>query len=220
VLTDEAFVCRLPYTLQAVRHADPALCPGRGVLSRVPLGRPPSLHRLRIRSLGCVRRLPCYYGGVRLLRIVHHRLRPKPSRCGPLVRPLAADPEISRLPCKERPCMHGVSDLAGPYRHSLDATARVVFPLVRRGRRPDCRFRGSIPSLHFPYRRFVGCLAAIDARLGADAGRYSFIVVDFHHLLLAGFGRRSSPSHRCAMGPSLSPLKGGEGLSISGRRRV
>src|SRR5262252_8320811 len=33
-----------------------------------------------------------------------------------------------------------------------------------------------------PYRRFVIC----DARLGADVVRYSFIVVDFHHLLLAG----------------------------------
>ena len=28
-------------------------------------------------------------------------------------------------------------------------------------------------------------LAADDARLGADAVRYSFIAVDFHHLLLA-----------------------------------
>ena len=27
----------------------------------------------------------------------------------------------------------------------------------------------------------------VSARLGADAGRYSFIAVDLHHLLLAGF---------------------------------
>jgi hypothetical protein len=33
-----------------------------------------------------------------------------------------------------------------------------------------------------PYRRF----AIADARLGADVARYSFIVVDSHHLLLAG----------------------------------
>ena len=33
-----------------------------------------------------------------------------------------------------------------------------------------------------PYRRF----AIADARLGADVVRYSFIAVDFHHLLLAG----------------------------------
>jgi hypothetical protein len=34
-----------------------------------------------------------------------------------------------------------------------------------------------------PYRRF----AITGARLGADAGRYSFIVRDSHPLLLAGF---------------------------------
>jgi hypothetical protein len=42
-----------------------------------------------------------------------------------------------------------------------------------------------------PYRRFTAGLAAIDARLGADAVRYSFIVSDFHRLLLAGL-----PAHR------------------------
>src|SRR5256884_8293490 len=38
----------------------------------------------------------------------------------------------------------------------------------------------------FPYRRFVAVLADANARLGADVDRYSFIVVDLHHLLLAG----------------------------------
>ena len=46
-----------------------------------------------------------------------------------------------------------------------------------------------------PYRRFAGApvdtltdiLVTACARLGADAVRYSFIVADFHHLLLAGF---------------------------------
>ena len=42
-----------------------------------------------------------------------------------------------------------------------------------------------------PYRRFTTGLAAIDARLGDDAVRYSFIVSDFHRLLLA-----SLPAHR------------------------
>lgn len=37
-----------------------------------------------------------------------------------------------------------------------------------------------------PYRRFADILADACARLGADVDRYSFIVVDFHHLLLAG----------------------------------
>jgi hypothetical protein len=37
-----------------------------------------------------------------------------------------------------------------------------------------------------PCRRFTPALAGDGARLGADAVRYSFIAVDFHHLLLAG----------------------------------
>ena len=37
-----------------------------------------------------------------------------------------------------------------------------------------------------PYRRFACALTDADARLGADAGRYSFIVSDLHRLLLAG----------------------------------
>jgi hypothetical protein len=37
-----------------------------------------------------------------------------------------------------------------------------------------------------PYRRFTAFLADSDARLGADVGRYSFIVSDLHQLLLAG----------------------------------
>jgi len=37
-----------------------------------------------------------------------------------------------------------------------------------------------------PYRRFVDTLASAHARLGASADRYSFTVVDFHLLLLAG----------------------------------
>jgi hypothetical protein len=42
-----------------------------------------------------------------------------------------------------------------------------------------------------PCRRFADTLAGDDARLGADADRYSFIAVDLHHLLLAGFDRRT-----------------------------
>src|ERR1700688_1248339 len=42
-----------------------------------------------------------------------------------------------------------------------------------------------------PYRRFADLLTNADARLGADVVRYSFIVVDLHHLLLAGFYRRT-----------------------------
>ena len=39
--------------------------------------------------------------------------------------------------------------------------------------------------------RFANTLAGANARLGADADRYSFTVVDLHHLLPAGFDRRT-----------------------------
>ena len=42
-----------------------------------------------------------------------------------------------------------------------------------------------------PCRRFADTLTDAYARLGADVDRYSFIVVDFHHLLLAGL-----PAHQ------------------------
>ena len=48
------------------------------------------------------------------------------------------------------------------------------------------------PACTLPCRRFAGTLAGPDARLGAGVGRYSFTVMDFHHLLLAGL-----PAHHC-----------------------
>src|SRR5208337_413935 len=50
-----------------------------------------------------------------------------------------------------------------------------------------------------PCRRFADVLADACARLGADVGRYSFIVVDFHHILLAGL-----PAHSLALRPAHS----------------
>jgi hypothetical protein len=47
-------------------------------------------------------------------------------------------------------------------------------------------FAAQWPAYVLPYRRFVVTLASANARLGADADRYSFTVADFHHLLLAG----------------------------------
>jgi len=45
----------------------------------------------------------------------------------------------------------------------------------------------------YPCRRFANTLTNACARLGADVVRYTFIVVDSHHLLLAGL-----PAHLCA----------------------
>ena len=48
-----------------------------------------------------------------------------------------------------------------------------------------------------PYRRFAVILADANARLGANADCYSFIAVDFHHLLFAGFYRRTGLLKLC-----------------------
>jgi hypothetical protein len=52
-----------------------------------------------------------------------------------------------------------------------------------------------------PYRRFVDVLTDGNARLGADVVRYSFIVSDFHRLLLAGL-----PAHFVSDMPSHAVL--------------
>ena len=54
----------------------------------------------------------------------------------------------------------------------------------------------------FPCRRFADALADACARLGADVVRYSFIVVDLHHLLLAGL-----PAHLWENAHSLDPSR-------------
>jgi hypothetical protein len=50
-----------------------------------------------------------------------------------------------------------------------------------------------------PCRRFADVLADARARLGADVGRYSFIEVDLHHILLAGL-----PAHSLTLRPAHS----------------
>jgi hypothetical protein len=58
------YPCYLPYAFQRLGHAFPVLRPARVVLTRVSLGPDPSLHRLRHRSPGFVRRLRRYYNRV------------------------------------------------------------------------------------------------------------------------------------------------------------
>jgi hypothetical protein len=54
------------------------------------------------------------------------------------------------------------------------------------GTRNSCTFTAQWLACALPYRRFAAALADDDARLGAGVVRYSFTVMDFHHLLLAG----------------------------------
>ena len=72
----------------------------RALLARTPLWLRPLLHRLRCGQDGFIRRLPSYYGTVRLLATVHHRLRliAFPMRTGGACRP-----SIARSPgCRAR----------------------------------------------------------------------------------------------------------------------
>src|ERR1017187_6537065 len=99
--------CSLPYALQRLGHGSPVLCPARALLTHISLGPRPWLHQLRSRLPGFVRRIHSYYGGVRLLMIVHHRLRllafPTPTSAARML--ALADHEISRFP-KQRTSAH------------------------------------------------------------------------------------------------------------------
>jgi hypothetical protein len=55
-----------------------------------------------------------------------------------------------------------------------------------------------------PCRRFAVILADANARLGANADCYSFIAVDLHHLLFAGFYRRTESLTFPVMGVELA----------------
>src|SRR3979490_1869379 len=141
----------------------PVLCPARRLLTHIPLGPRPWLPQLRIRLPGFVRRLHSYYGGGRLLMIVHHRLRllAFPTRTS-AARVLAlADHEISRFPSKERAHMPVSKTTPGC------PGARVIAPV----------------RVAFRQRNDAGTQAEV---------RFSFSVMDLHHLLLAGLPAHSA----------------------------
>jgi hypothetical protein len=80
------------------------------------------------------------------------------------------------------------------------AIARLPYCLPRRQtrRHPELclNFAARWLAYALPCRRFAIILADTDARLGASVDRYSFTVVDFHHLLLAGFAGALSSQTR------------------------
>ena len=72
------------------------------------------------------------------------------------------------------------------------APIRVAFRVLNHvGTRDSASYAAQWLACALPYRRFAVTLAGADARLGADVGRYSFTVVDLHHLLPAGLCRRT-----------------------------
>jgi len=116
---------KLTHSPQRAEHAGPAQSPGRVTLGQVSLGQPPSLHRLRSRSRGLVRRLHRYYRAVRLPASVHHRRASSDFPMRSAIPSTADRNGISRFPCEVFPPMPGVS-------------GRAKLPRVSRYRRGGC----------------------------------------------------------------------------------
>ena len=108
-----------------------------------------------------------------------------PSRCGPR-NSRAAKVEVSRFPVEELTDMPGSSTTQDRICARVDAHPRFAFRCDNGVGAPIGSFAAQWLAYTRPCRRFAPGLAADDARLGADAVRYSFIAVDLHHLLLAG----------------------------------
>jgi len=66
------------------------------------------------------------------------------------------------------------------------ASVRIAFRLYKSVSTREGIFAAQWLAYALPCRRFADALAGNRARLGADAVRYTFIVVDLHHLPLAG----------------------------------
>src|SRR5258707_7751298 len=116
------------------------------------------------------------------------------------------DREISRFPRKERLHMPGSSTTPDRPGARDIASVRVAFRARNSVGTRGLAFAAQWLAYALPYRRFVAVLADANARLGADVDRYSFIVVDLHHLLLAGLPAHFEsymPSH--AVGGTPAP---------------
>ena len=83
--------------------------------------------------------------------------------------------------------MPGSSTTPGHTGTRVDAPARVAFRCLNGvSAQDELSFAARWLAYALPYRRFAPALTSSDARLGADVDCYSFIVMDLHHLLLAG----------------------------------
>jgi len=103
--------------------------------------------------------------------------------------------ETSRFPPKDRLDVPGSSTTPGRpgTRVGYGAPVRVAFrDLKRVGARDFQIFAAQWLAYALPYRRFATTLASCNARLGADVIRYFFIVMDSHHLVLAGLPAHSN----------------------------
>jgi hypothetical protein len=88
--------------------------------------------------------------------------------------------------------MPGSSTTPGRTDARINASVHVAFRDYEHvGARDFQVFAAQWLAYALPCRRFAVILADANARLGADAVCYSFIAVDLHHLLFAGFYRRT-----------------------------
>src|SRR6516165_1658304 len=124
-----AFGC-LTYPLQRTGRVAPARCPGRVLLRQVPFGQTPSLRPLRCRWPGVVRRLPRYFGSVRLPLSVHHRRVSLDFPTRPGARTAPGGQGISRFPYEVLLYALGVSDRAGLWGTSPYRCTRCGLPLL------------------------------------------------------------------------------------------
>ena len=148
--------CCLPYSLQRTGHAGPALCPGRVLLGRVPLGQSPSLHHLRRRLPGLVRRLHRYYETVRLPGLVHRRRASLDFPTRPAALSATGEPRTSRFSCEVFPYVHGVFDRAGPGRISRLRCAQCCLPHIPNASASWTKLlsRLNSPARTYPCQRF------------------------------------------------------------------
>ena len=82
------------------------------------------------------------------------------------------------------------------------------------GAQNDVDFAAQWLAYAIPYRRFACILADVCARLGADVVCYSFIAVDFHHLLLTGLPAHSVLDPTLKFGFSTRPFCLGSFLTL------
>src|SRR6266702_282049 len=146
------FLCCLTYPLERTVRTDPALHPERVLLAQVPFGQTPSLHPLRRRSPGLVRRLLRYYGSVRLPLSVHHR---RTSLDFPTRPATLGKQGTSRRPREVFPYVHGVCDRAGSQRISRLRCVGCCLPLS--------------PTASAPRRKYLSRLNTRPARTPVNA---------------------------------------------------
>jgi hypothetical protein len=92
-----------------------------------------------------------------------------------------ANREISQFLYKERRHMPGSPTTPGRSGTHVNAPVRIAFRFEKSvGTQIDVIFAAQWLAYAIPYRRFADTLAEANARLGADVGRYPFIVVDLY----------------------------------------